>query len=389
MLNVVTAQTETGTPYILNRDTVNRGNMQSNLGTIKSSNLCIEYLGYSDDKNSSQCALALIPVMNYVENDTFNFKDFSENVQLANFVLNRIIDNNKWTTKESEFAGKNQRTVGLGIAGLADLAMKLDLAYTSEEFKTLNREISYRIYYNSILGSCKYVKKYNIETKALKDCNMSKGDILNDRDFIHKDNLDLLFKELYCGVLKPANTLLIAYMPSASTSKLLGCNESFEPIQDLFFTRKGSEGEFTMANKYLLQDLEKRGLWNQQLANEIMIKGSLKDIDFVELGLTVEDSDHLKQKYKTVWEIGMKTYIEMCADRQVYTDQSMSMNTYYSEAKASKIISGIIHAWKLGLKTGVYYTKVKKQTKPNSNLSFVQEVKTSNNKGIDCFGCSA
>jgi ribonucleotide reductase alpha subunit len=178
-------------------------------------------------------------------------------------------------------------------------------------------------------------------------------------------------------------------MPTASTSILLGCNEMFEPIQELVFTRKTISGDFTSFNKYLIADLEKLGIWNEDLAQQITIHESLQPIDLISLGLTEEQSTHIKRKYLTIFEISQKLLIDYAADRQAYCDQSQSMNLYWKEGILSNMIGALVYGWQKGLKTGVYYTKVKSQTKNDKKLSFMVKKEKPKNSDFECFNCSA
>jgi len=388
---------ERGTPYMFNRDNANRNYNLSHLGVLKGLNLCIEFMGYHDSETSAQCDLGSIPVLNHVKNGKVDYDSIGKSVELLTKHLNRVIDKNPWSCESAKKGGLEQRNIGIGIAGLADLAAILDLPFTSEKFKKINRNIQEVMYFHALKASNEYYinKEYEgfvpfYENIVNKSPLVQKGQLTFDLEttetFIDKNKWgDLVTKIKETGV---ANSLFLCNMPTASTSILLGCNEAFEPFQDLVFNRVTISGEFTVVNKYLINDLIKYGIWNEKTKLQILQNESIQNINF---GLEPEIEKHIKQKYLTVWELKQKDLIDMAVDRQLFVDQSQSMNLYWNEGDVSKITNALIYGWKNGLKTGVYYTKVKSKTKTDKNLAFktIKEVDKPKDSLYECFNCSA
>lgn len=366
---------------------------------------CIEYQGYSDAENSAQCCLCSIPVHNFVEkimtNGTerliFGFTEYQKAVMLAVRVLNKVIDLNEWSTETARKAGMEQRTIGIGYAGLADLALKLDMAFTSKEFAALNEMLAAHMYVYAIEASCQLAEENPEKAKALtkiQETPLAKGIFHCSDEDLKKHGFHV--EGIRQGILARGlmNSLLIAPMPTASTSILLSCNEGFEGLSDLIISRETVSGTFTFFNKYLVQDLEEKGFWCKELADEILVKESLSDIDlsaYATKEYTNDDIAHLKEKYKTMWEIPMRTYIDLCAARQKYVDQGMSMNLYFKEASLSKIMSAYVYGWKMGLKTGAYYTKVKPAGNADKKLAvtFIEKKVKPANSMFECFNCGS
>ena len=394
IMKCVKHMVERGTPYLFNRDNANKNYNLSNLGVLKGLNLCIEFMGYHDSDTSAQCDLGAIPVHKHVKNRKVDYESIAKSVQILTRLLNRVIDKNRWSSPTALKGGLEQRNIGIGIAGLADLAAILDLPFTSSEFKQINKNIAEVIYFNAIQASRDYYKYYltvdvGFEEKIVNQTPLVKEgklhfDLETTETFIPKQEWQSLLSEVKKGV---SNSLLVCYMPTASTSILLGCNEAFEPFQDLLFSRVTILGEFTIFNKYLVQDLIRYNVWNDKIRLEIISNESIQNINF---GLPLEIEKRLKEKYLTIWELKQKDLIDMAADRQLFTDQSQSMNLYWKEGDANKIINALIYGWSKGLKTGVYYTRVKPQTSSDKKLAFktIKEV-VKKNDNFECFGCSA
>lgn len=392
MLKCAKHMIERGTPYIFNRDKGNTNYNLSNLGILKGLNLCIEFQGYHDSETSAQCCLGSIPVFNHVKDGKVDYDSIGNSVKILTKHLNRVIDINDWSCDTAKKGGIEQRNIGIGIAGLADLAATLDLSFTSDEFKVINRKIQEVIYYNALLGSLDYRKENpnNLYTVVDNTPLCLNGqlhfDIENTNTFIDINKWKNLVYEIKNK--KIANSLLLCNMPTASTSIVLGCNEAFEPFQDLVFNRVTVSGEFTIFNKYLVRDLIKYNIWTDNIRLQIIQNESIQNINF---GLEPILDKQLKDKYLTVWELKQKDLIDMASDRQLFIDQSQSMNLYWNEGDANKIVNSLIYGWTKNLKTGVYYTKVKAKTKTDKNLAF--KTITKNNKPQDsiyeCFNCSA
>jgi ribonucleoside-diphosphate reductase alpha subunit len=423
-LKILDAQMETGTPYILYKDACNEKSNQKNLGTIKSSNLCCEIIEYSDDSETAVCNLASIGLSMYVKEDkTFDYDKLYEVTKVLVTNLNNIIDINFYPNEKTRKSNYSHRPIGIGVQGLADTFFKMNLVFTSDKAKEVNKLIFETIYYAALERSyeisyerfegmnylaseyaCKnwnftsdephcrnyeinnitdpsheskistdnkiaeYLNKFKpikAEMKNLKDnlsgayssfigSPISNGlfqfDLWNDKR--HSDRYDwagLKEKIIKYGI---RNSLLCAPMPTASTSQILGNNECFEPITSNIYSRKTLAGEFVMINKYLVEELLELKLWNEEIKNNIIAnKGSIQYID----GLP----EHLKEKYKIVWEMSMKNLIDMAHDRGLFICQSQSMNLWMEDPEPKSLTNMHFYSWRAGLKTGIYYLRRK------------------------------
>jgi ribonucleoside-diphosphate reductase alpha chain len=383
---------ERGTPYVFNRDNANKNYNLSNLGTIKGLNLCIEFMGYHDETTSAQCDLASLNIYKFVESGKMNWTELANSVKIVCRFLNRVIDNNKWSCESAKKGGTEQRNIGIGINGLADAAALLNLEFTSPEFRTINKNIQEVLYYNAIWESTELAKTHpHLITDVIRETPLCKeGKFIFDLDtqetFYPKEKwLELRDRVLKYGVV---NSLFCCNMPCSNVSIIMGCNESFEPFQDLLFTRQTVSGEYVVFNKYLVSELTKLGVWNDDIRSQIILSGSIQNINF---GLPYDIETALKAKYKTIWEIKQKDLIDMAADRQIFCDQSQSMNLYWNDGDLNKIINALTYGWERGLKTGVYYTKVKPKIQADKKLAIkdiTREVKKPENSEFECFGCS-
>ena len=413
-LKILDAQMETGTPYILYKDACNSKSNQKNLGTIKSSNLCCEIVEYSDDKETAVCNLASIGLGMFVKEDkTFDYVKLADVTKVLVTNLNNIIDVNFYPNKKTSRSNYRHRPVGIGVQGLADTFFKMDIAFTSEEAKTVNKYIFETIYFAALEKSndisrergegmeylqTEYVAKkwsftdqepdcrtYVISDETdvklaahLKECKPIKGeiddlnaglmgayssfigspisngqfqfDLWNEKPCSDRYDWDTLRAKIVKHGIR--NSLLCAPMPTASTSQILGNNECFEPITSNIYSRKTLAGEFTMVNKYLVDELLALKLWDENIKNNIIAnKGSVQYID----GLP----EHIKEKYKIVWEIKMKTLIDMARDRGLYICQSQSMNLWMEDPDPKSLTNMHFYGWRAGLKTGIYYLRRK------------------------------
>ena len=428
-LKILDSQMETGTPYILYKDACNIKSNQQNLGTIKSSNLCCEIVEYSDANETAVCNLASLGLPMFVNDDkTFNYDELYKATQILVNNLNNIIDINFYPNDKTKISNFKHRPIGIGVQGLADTFFKMDLVFSSDEAKNVNKLIFETIYYAACEKSCELSYKRNSIMKILKrqyklsnwhfksdKCNLSKEEknydlcteyivsINNNEldDHIGLTEMLNLCKPIRCEIdnlndeymgayssfngspisegkfqfdlwnAKPTserydwnklkenimkygmrNSLLTAPMPTASTSQILGNNECFEPITSNIYSRKTLAGEFTIVNKYLVEELIKLGLWNEDIKNNIILnKGSVQHIQ----GL----SEHIKDKYKIVWEIPMKNLIDMASDRGIYICQSQSMNLWMEDPDPKSLTNMHFFTWRSGLKTGIYYLRRK------------------------------
>ena len=352
---VVEAQIETGTPYMLYKDSANTKSNQKNLGTIRSSNLCTEILEYTAKDEVAVCNLASIALPRFVDSDTKQF-DFQKLYDVTYHVtgnLNRVIDVNYYPVEEARNSNMRHRPIGLGVQGLADTFAMMDMYFESDEAKALNKEIFETIYF----ASCTASKDSAIAEgpySTFKGSPASKGilqfDLWGMNEHSGRWDWDSLKSEIVEHGMR--NSLLLAPMPTASTSQILGNNECFEAFTSNLYVRRTLSGEFVVTNKHLINDLIKLGLWSLEMKDEILRhKGSIQAITGI--------PDHIKQLYKTTWEIKQKNVIDMAADRGAYIDQSQSMNIHMIDANAAKVTSMHFYGWKKGLKTGMYYLRTK------------------------------
>ena len=351
---IIEAQIETGNPYMLFKDAANAKSNQQNLGTIKSSNLCTEIIEYTSPDEVAVCNLASIALPRFVDEkaNTFDHNKLFEITYQATLNLNKIIDRNYYPVPEAKNSNMRHRPIGLGVQGLADAFILMRYPFESEEAKKLNAEIFETIYFASLTAS-KDLAKVDGAYETYPGSPISKGIFQHDMWQVKPSTRwewDVLREEiLKYGV---RNSLLLAPMPTASTSQILGNNECFEPYTSNIYTRRVLSGEFVVVNKHLLRDLVKLGIWNENLKNKIIAaNGSVQNIP--------EIPQNIKELYKTVWEIKQRTIIDMAADRGAFIDQSQSLNLFIQDANFAKMSSAHFYAWKKGLKTGMYYLRTK------------------------------
>lgn len=352
---IMESQIETGTPYMLYKDAANAKSNQQNLGTIRSSNLCTEIIEYTAPDEVAVCNLASLALPMFIEDDKFDHKKLYEVTYKVTKNLNRIIDRNYYPVPEARNSNMRHRPVGLGVQGLADTFIKLRMPFTSEEAKKLNSEIFETIYYASLKAS-KDEAIADGPYESYEGSPISQGKFqfnmwgLKDTDLSGRWNWDELRAEIKAHGVR--NSLLLAPMPTASTSQILGNNECFEPYTSNIYTRRVLSGEFIVVNKHLLLDLVNLGLWSEDLKNEIIrSNGSIQHIEGI--------PENIKELYKTVWEMSMKDIIDMSADRGAFIDQSQSLNLFVENANVGKLTSMHFYAWQKGLKTGMYYLRTK------------------------------
>jgi ribonucleoside-diphosphate reductase alpha chain len=352
---ILESQIETGTPYMLYKDAANRKSNQMNLGTIRSSNLCTEILEYTSADEIAVCNLASISLPMFVEKGEFNHKKLFDVTKRVTRNLNKVIDRNYYPVKEAENSNMRHRPVGLGVQGLADAFILLRLPFTSDEAKKLNEEIFETLYFAAVTASMEMAKEEG-PYSSYKGSPISEGKFqynlwgLQDSDLSGRWNWDKLRKDVLKHGVR--NSLLVAPMPTASTSQILGNNEAFEPYTSNIYTRRVLSGEFIVVNKHLLEDLVNLGLWNEDLKQELMRNnGSVQNIDVI--------PQDIKELYKTVWEMSMKDIIDMSRHRGYFIDQSQSLNLFMEGATMAKLTSMHFYAWKSGLKTGMYYLRTK------------------------------
>ena len=352
---ILESQIETGTPYMLYKDAANRKSNQQNLGTIRSSNLCTEILEYTSEDEVAVCNLASIALPMFIKDNAFDHEQLFKVTKQVTKNLNRVIDRNYYPVKEAENSNFRHRPVGLGVQGLADAFIKLRLPFTSDEAKKLNQEIFETLYFAAVTASVEEAKADGAY-ETFKGSPMSKGEFQHNMWGIKDEELSGRWDwaKLRKAVLKHGvrNSLLVAPMPTASTSQILGNNECFEPYTSNIYTRRVLSGEFIVVNKHLLEDLVNLGLWNEDVKQELMrANGSIQGIESI--------PEDIKELYKTVWELSMKDIIDMSRHRGYFIDQSQSLNLFMEGATMAKLTSMHFYAWKSGLKTGMYYLRTK------------------------------
>ena len=351
---ILEAQIETGNPYILYKDAANKKSNQKNLGTIKSSNLCTEIIEYTSPDEVAVCNLASIALNKFVKDDlTYDHQKLYEITKVITKNLNKVIDVNYYPVEEARNSNLRHRPIGIGVQGMADTFILMRHAFDSTEAKKLNSEIFETIYYASMEASMELAKKEG-PYKTYEGSPVSKGIFQFDMWGVAPSSKRWDWTKLKREVKKHGvrNSLLLAPMPTASTSQILGNNECFEPYTSNIYTRRVLSGEFIVVNKHLLKDLIKLKLWDENMKDRLMAaNGSIQEIK--------EIPDDIKLLYRTVWEVSQKSIIDMAADRGAYICQSQSMNIHMQDANFGKLTSMHFHAWKKGLKTGLYYLRTK------------------------------
>jgi ribonucleoside-diphosphate reductase alpha chain len=413
---ILDSQMETGTPYLCYKDAVNKKTNQKNLGVIRSSNLCSEIMEYSDDQETAVCNLASIALNRFITggdkrttarhdepclgpphpqlqeggvrgtvgSPVFDFDKLHEVTRIVTENLNRVIDVNYYPTPKTRVSNMAHRPIGIGIQGLADTFMLLDLAFSSDEARTLNRRIFETMYHAALTASCDLAEQHGAYS-TFAGSPASQGILQYDMWGVEPEAGRHDWTALKARIVKHGlrNSLLLAPMPTASTSQILGNTECFEPISSNIYTRRTMAGEFILVNRHLITDLQAAGLWNEGVKNNIVAnKGSVQHIG----GL----SEHLKRKYCTVWEIPMKHVIDMAADRGAFICQSQSMNLWMEDPNYAALTSMHFYAWSKGLKTGMYYLRRKARHQPQQ-FTIEPESKKGQEDQIDegCTMCSA
>jgi len=404
---ILDSQMETGTPYLLYKDACNKKSNQKNLGTIKSSNLCTEIVEYSDNNETAVCNLASIALSSFVDFETknFNYEKLHDVTKVVTKNLNKIIDINFYPTEKTKRSNIKHRPIGIGVQGLADTFALMDICFDSNEACEINKKIFETMYHAALECSNELsITRYNkINEIRLKGNRYDDDGLL---DFLNKDelkNIDTTFAGAYSsfenspaseGILqfdmwnvKPSNrynweilkenikkyglrnSLLLAPMPTASTAQILGNNECFEPFTSNIYSRRTIAGEFMIVNKHLMRDLIKLGLWNENVKNNIIAnKGSIQHLLHI--------PEHIRNKYKIVWEISMKQVINMARDRGAFICQSQSMNLWQEDPNYASLTSMHFYAWKQGLKTGMYY--LRRKAKHQAQQFTIEPSKTNN-----------
>lgn len=388
---ILEAQIEQGVPYILFKDSANKKSNQKNLGTIKSSNLCAEVLIYSSPEETGVCNLASICLPSFVdvEKKEFDFEKLHEITKIITKNLNKVIDKNFYPTEKARVSNLRHRPIGIGVQGLADVFVQMRYPFESDDSKNLNKMIFETIYHAAVEASMELSKKRHAIIQDIKN-GVSNENINNYVNEFEKDIMNTKYSGAYTSFetspiangmfqfdlwdQKPSdrydwdklradikehgmrNSLLLSPMPTASTSQIMGFNESFEPFTNNIFQRKTLSGEFIIINKYLINDLINLGIWNKDMKDRILLEnGSIQNIQ--------EIPDNLKELYKTTWEIKQKNIIDMSADRGIYICQTQSLNIFMEDPDFQKLSSMHFYSHAKGLKTGTYYLRTRPKAK--------------------------
>ena len=372
--HILDSQTETGTPYMLYKDHVNSKSNQKNLGIIRSSNLCTEIVEYTSPDEVAVCNLASINLSRFVDakNKTFDFEKLKEITYIVTKNLNKVIDINYYPVEEARNSNMRHRPIGLGVQGLADAFMMLRHPFESEEARILNKNIFETIYYAALCAS-NDIAKVEGAYQSYQGSPISEGIFQFDMwNVTPTDRWD--WEALRQSILKHGvrNSLLVAPMPTASTSQILGNNECFEPYTSNIYTRRVLSGQFMVVNKHLLRDLIGLGIWSEEMKNAIIANnGSIQPIEGI--------PQDIKELYKTAWEIKQRAIIDMAADRGAFIDQSQSLNLFMESPNYKKLTSAHFYAWEKGLKTGMYYLRSRPSVDP---IKFTVDVEKARNSNI-------
>jgi len=395
--SILDAQMETGTPYLLYKDAVNSKCNQKNIGVIKSSNLCCEVTLYSDKNETAVCNLASIALPSFVNLETreFDYEKLCEVTKVVTYNLNKVIDINFYPTEKTEMSNKKHRPIGIGVSGLADAFILMNVPFNSSKAREINKNIFETIYYSALERSCELAKifgKYETFDGSPASMGILQFDMWNINPSNARHNWDKLKEDIKKYGLR--NSMLISPMPTASTAQILGFNECFEPYTSNLYSRRTLAGEFIIVNKYLMKELIQLGLWSETIKNDIILnKGSIQQLKNI--------PEQIRNKYKIAWEIPMKQLIDMSADRGAFVCQSQSLNLWMAEPTKNKLNSMHFYAWKSGLKTGIYYLRRKaphqaqqftiEPTKLISNTNVKTNGKNENQEEeiIECTSCSA
>ena len=411
---ILDSQMETGTPYILYKDAANLKSNQQNLGTIKSSNLCCEIIEYSNEDETAVCNLASIALPVFVNEKTkdFDYAKLHEVTKVVTNNLNRVIDVNFYPTEKTKNSNFKHRPIGIGVQGLADAFILMDIPFHSEAAKNVNKLIFETIYHGALEKSNEisiertnfYQYTYNNHNNA--EFYFTKDEIIKlpielrgayssfegspaSKGILQFDMWNVNPSERYDwtslkeSIIKYGlrNSLLVAPMPTASTSQILGFNECFEPFTSNLYSRRTLAGEFVVVNKYLMKELIQLGQWNEQIKNNIIAnKGSVQQLTTL--------SEHIREKYKIVWEMPMKHLIDMAADRGAFICQSQSLNLWMEDPTYNSLTSMHFYSWKKGLKTGIYYLR-RKAKHQAQQFTIEPDAKESEEKDEICEMCSA
>ena len=386
---ILEAQIESGMPYMCFKDSANIKSNQKNFGVIHSSNLCGEIFENTSADTTAICTLTSIPVQKFVIDGIYDYNELGRVARSITKSLNIALEINEYSTEEGRKGGLEQRALGIGIQGLADVFALLKLPFTSPEARQINKNIFETIYFNALTESCRLAKESGLTYTYYEGSPISQGVFQWEMWGIKEENLSGMYdwKGLREDIIKYGvrNSLVTTCPPTASSARVIGSNEAFEPFTSNLYVRRVTGGEFAMVNKHLVRELEEAGIWNRETLQELMKNdGSVQNIPTI--------NEDIKERYKTVWEISQKALIEMSADRGPFIDQSQSLNIFFSTPTVGKLTTSHTLAWKLGLKTGQYYLRSESVDNKAKHLAIDMEknkpVKPEDSQ-FECFGCSS
>lgn len=389
-LKILESQIETGMPYMCFKDHANEKSNQKNIGVIHSSNLCSEIMEVTDAETTAICTLTSIPVQKYVKDGSYDFEGLGKVTRSITKSLNIALEVNEYSTPEGRKGGLEQRALGIGIQGLADVFAMLKLPFTGEIARQLNKEIFETIYFNALRESCDLAKETGLTYDRYEGSPISEGIFQWQMWGLTEDDLSGMhdWKQLRRDIKKYGvrNSLVTTCPPTASSARVIGSNEAFEPFTSNLYVRRVTGGEFAMVNKHLVKDLEAEGLWNREILSELIKNnGSVQNIPVI--------SPEMKERYKTVWEISQKALIEMSADRAPFIDQSQSLNIFFSTPTVGKLTTSHNLSWKLGLKTGQYYLRSESVDMKAKHLAIdmtkQKQIEKPTESQFECVGCSS
>ena len=388
-LKILEAQIESGMPYMCFKDSANIKSNQKNMGVIHSSNLCSEIMEVTNANTTAICTLTSIPVQKFVNDGVYNYNELGRVARSITKSLNIALEINEYSTEEGRKGGLEQRALGIGIQGLADVFALLKLPFTSPEARQINKNIFETIYFNALTESCRLAKESGLTYSAFEGSPISQGIFQWEMWNIKEDNLSGMYdwKQLREDIIKYGvrNSLVTTCPPTASSARVIGSNEAFEPFTSNLYVRRVTGGEFAMVNKHLVRELEEEGIWNREILQELMKNdGSVQNIPTI--------SEDIKERYKTVWEISQKALIEMSADRGPFIDQSQSLNIFFSTPTVGKLTTSHTLSWKLGLKTGQYYLRSESVDNKAKHLAIDMDKnkpEKPQDSQFECFGCSS
>jgi ribonucleoside-diphosphate reductase alpha chain len=388
-LKILEAQIESGMPYMCFKDSANLKSNQKNMGVIHSSNLCSEIMEVTDANTTAICTLTSIPVQKFVKNGVYDYEELGRVARSVTKSLNIAIDVNEYSTEEGRKGGLEQRALGIGIQGLADVFALLKTPFTSALARTTNKTIFETIYFNALRQSCDLAKYTGLTYDGYEGSPISQGIFqwemwgLTEADLSGMYDWKTLREDILIYGVR--NSLVTTCPPTASSARVIGSNEAFEPFTSNLYVRRVTGGEFAMVNKHLVRELEEEGIWNRETLQELMKNnGSVQNIPTI--------SEDIKERYKTVWEISQKSLIEMSAERGPFVDQSQSLNIFFSTPTVGKLTTSHTLAWKLGLKTGQYYLRSESVENKAKHLAIDMDKnkpEKPQDSQFECFGCSS